>query len=82
MRQRSARACIRAPIFACRIAYPSIRGDRDRILLELYQTGPSSRGDFQQLERKHFDWMPQILNCNGEVFLCHGTSRNDGSFLA
>ena len=34
--------------------FPSVRGDQDRGLLDLHQAGASTRGDFQQLERKHF----------------------------
>lgn len=63
--------------------YPSIRGDQDRRLVELYQTGASTRGDFQQLERKHFEWMasmPPTLKYSDEVYLCHGTPMDDASF--
>jgi predicted phosphodiesterase len=63
--------------------YPSIRGDQDRRLVELYRTGTSTREDFQQLERKHFEWMasmPQTLNYGDEVYLCHGAPRDDARF--
>jgi predicted phosphodiesterase len=63
--------------------FPSVRGDQDRILVELWQGGSSTRSDFQQLERKHFDWMasmPPTLTYTEEVFLCHGSPRDDAAF--
>src|SRR5262245_54243191 len=54
--------------------FPSIRGDQDRILVELGATGGSNRSDFRQLARRHFDWlagMPPTLVYRDEVFLCH-----------
>lgn len=63
--------------------FPSIRGDQDRILLELRQAGTSSRSDFRQLERRHFDWMasmPSTLMYRERVFLCHGSPRDDAAF--
>ena len=63
--------------------FPSIRGDQDRILLELQQAGTSTRSDFRQLERKHFAWMasmPSTLTYKERVFLCHGSPRNDADF--
>ncbi|MET3990904.1 metallophosphatase family protein [Bradyrhizobium barranii] len=63
--------------------FPSIRGDQDRILVELWQAGGSGRSDFRQLTRKHFDWMasmPSTLTYNGRVFLCHGSPRDDAAF--
>jgi predicted phosphodiesterase len=63
--------------------FPSVRGDQDRILTELWQAGTSTRSDFQQLERKHFDWlasMPPTLTYKERVFLCHGSPRDDSAF--
>jgi predicted phosphodiesterase len=63
--------------------FPSIRGDQDRILLELRQAGTSARSDFRQLERRHFDWMasmPSTLMYRERVFLCHGSPRDDAAF--
>ena len=63
--------------------FPSVRGDQDRILVELWHKGGSARGDFRQLERKHFDWMasmPPTLLYRDEVLLCHGSPQNDAAF--
>lgn len=63
--------------------FPSIRGDQDRILLELRQDGTSKRSDFRELERRHFDWMagmPPTLTYKERVFLCHGSPRDDAAF--
>ena len=63
--------------------FPSVRGDQDRILLELGQAGTSARSDFRQLERKHFDWlasMPSTLTYRDRVFLCHASPTNDAAF--
>jgi predicted phosphodiesterase len=63
--------------------FPSVRGDQDRILVELWQAGTSARSDFRQLERKHFDWMasmPPTLIYREDVFLCHGSPRDDAAF--
>lgn len=63
--------------------FPSVRGDQDRILVELWQAGTSTRSDFHQLERKHFDWMasmPATLMHREEVFLCHASPRDDAAF--
>src|SRR5215510_10013029 len=62
---------------------PSVRGDQDRILVELWQAGGSRRSDFQQLERRHFDWMasmPPTLRYRDEVLLCHGSPGDDAAF--
>jgi len=63
--------------------FPSIRGDQDRILVELWEAGGSPRSDFRELARKHFDWMasmPSTLTYKGRVFLCHGSPRDDAAF--
>ena len=64
-------------------AFPSVRGDQDRILVELWQAGSSTRADFRQLERRHFEWMasqPPTLRYREQVLLCHGSPRNDAAF--
>ncbi len=65
--------------------FPSIRGDQDRRLVELAARGPdaSRRIDFQALEAQHFDWMashPPTMVYGGDVFLCHGTPRDDAAY--
>src|SRR5215471_13470032 len=63
--------------------FPSVRGDQDRRLVELRRNGGSPRSDFQQLERKHFDWMASLsptLVYRDEVFLCHATPQDDARF--
>jgi predicted phosphodiesterase len=63
--------------------FPSVLGDQDRRLVELYQAGGSSRGDYLQLKREHFDWlagMPPTLVYRNEVFLCHATPGDDAAF--
>ncbi len=63
--------------------FPSVRGDQDRILVELWQAGGSRRSDFRQLERRHFDWMasmPPTLRYRDEVLLCHGSPGDDAAF--
>jgi predicted phosphodiesterase len=81
---------ISGPLEAARTAdllmergFPSILGDQDRILLELRQQGTSTRSDFRELERRHFDWMagmPSTLIYKERVFLCHGSPRDDAAF--
>lgn len=63
--------------------FPSIRGDQDRILVELWEAGGSPRSDFRELARKHFEWMasmPSTLTYKERVFLCHGSPRDDAAF--
>jgi len=63
--------------------FPSVRGDQDRRLVELFNAGTSTRGDFRQLERKHFDWMasmpPTLVYCD-DVYLCHAAPSDDAAF--
>src|SRR5215831_3165440 len=50
------------------------------LLVELYRQGSSTRGDFNQLGSKHFEWMasmPSTLVYRDEVFLCHAAPRDD-----
>jgi diadenosine tetraphosphatase ApaH/serine/threonine PP2A family protein phosphatase len=65
--------------------FVSIRGDQDRRLIELAAQGPdaSRRMDFRALEPRHFAWMadqPPTLLYRDEVFLCHGTPRDDAAY--
>jgi len=63
--------------------FPSVMGDQDRILVELWRSGTSARSDFRQLLRTHFDWMasmPSTLVYRGNVFLCHAAPRDDAAF--
>lgn len=63
--------------------FPSIRGDQDRILVELCQEDTSKRSDFRELGRRHFDWlagMPSTLTYKERVFLCHGSPKDDAAF--
>jgi predicted phosphodiesterase len=63
--------------------FPSIRGDQDRILIELYATGGSKRADIRQLAQRHVDWLaglPPTLVYRDEVFLCHAAPKDDTAF--
>jgi predicted phosphodiesterase len=65
--------------------FPTIRGDQDRRLVELSLAGPdaSERIDYKQLDRKHFDWLgslPPTMIYRDDVFLCHGSPRNDVAY--
>jgi diadenosine tetraphosphatase ApaH/serine/threonine PP2A family protein phosphatase len=63
--------------------FPSIQGDQDRRLVELGRAGTSDRVDFRELNRNHLDWlagMPPTMVYRDDVFLCHGTPRNDTTY--
>jgi predicted phosphodiesterase len=63
--------------------FPSVQGDQDRLLVDLFREGTSTRKDFQQLEHKHFEWMasmPATLVYYGDVYLCHAAPRDDTAF--
>ena len=63
--------------------FPSVQGDQDRILVDLWRVGKSGRSDFQQLERRHFDWManmPPTLVYREDAFLCHASPTDDAAF--
>ena len=65
--------------------FPSILGDQDRRLLDLYEKGSdaSDRVDFQSLRSEHFEWMakqPETLLFRDEVVLCHGSPRGDAVY--
>src|SRR5262245_24930394 len=62
--------------------FPSIRGDQDRVLVELGLAGPnaSDRMDYRQLDRNHLDWLARLqptMIYRDDVFLCHGSPRTD-----
>jgi diadenosine tetraphosphatase ApaH/serine/threonine PP2A family protein phosphatase len=61
----------------------SIRGDQDRIMVELGAPGASRRIDHRQLEQSHLDWLaslPPTLLYRDEIFLCHGSPKSDSAF--
>ena len=63
--------------------FPSVRGDQDRRLVELWPAGTSTRSDFRQLECKHFDWlasMPPTRVYQDDVYLCHAAPGDDAAF--
>jgi predicted phosphodiesterase len=63
--------------------FTSIRGDQDRIMLELRAGGSDRRRDVCELEQRHVDWlaaMPPTLVFRNEVFLCHGLPGDDAGF--
>ncbi len=63
--------------------FPSIRGDQDRIMVELGPAGASRRLDHKQLERTHLDWLailPPTLLYRDDVLLCHGSPKSDDAF--
>jgi len=65
--------------------FPSIRGDQDRLLVDLglTGTGASDRIDYKQLDRRHLDWlasMPPTMVYRDDVFLCHATPRCDTAY--
>ena len=62
---------------------PSIRGDQDRIMVELGAPGASRRIDHRQLEQSHLDWLaslPPTWLYRDEIFLCHGSPKSDSAF--
>jgi diadenosine tetraphosphatase ApaH/serine/threonine PP2A family protein phosphatase len=63
--------------------FPSIRGDQDRRLTELDQTGTCNRVDYRQLDRRHLDWLaslPPTIVYRDDVLLCHATPRSDTAY--
>lgn len=63
--------------------FPSIRGDQDRVLVELNRSGASDRADLRELSRPNLDWLaslPPTLLYRDEVFLCHGTPADDAAY--
>jgi diadenosine tetraphosphatase ApaH/serine/threonine PP2A family protein phosphatase len=60
-----------------------IRGDQDRVMVELGPPGASNRMDHRQLDRRHLDWLaslPPTLVYRDDVFLCHGSPNSDAAF--
>ena len=63
--------------------FASIRGDQDRIMVELGAPGASRRVDHRQLGQSHLDWLaslPSTLLYRDEIFLCHGSPKSDSAF--
>ena len=64
--------------------FPSVRGDQDRRLVELSGSRMAlDRVDHRQLTPAHLDWLaglPETLVYRDEVFLCHGSPRNDAAY--
>ena len=63
--------------------FPCIRGDQDRVMVELGPPGASNRMDHRQLDRRHLDWLaslPPTLVYRDDVFLCHGSPNSDAAF--
>lgn len=63
--------------------FPSIRGDQDRLLVEMSRAGTAKRHDYDQLDRKHFDWLaslPSTMRYRDDVFLCHATPSDDAAY--
>lgn len=66
-------------------ALPSIRGNHDRLLVELQKTemGESDAAAFAQLNEKHLDWLkslPPTMIYRDDVFMCHGTPSSDTTY--
>lgn len=63
--------------------FPSIRGDQDRLLVELSRIGTSNRADYKQLDNQHLNWLsslPSTMVYRDDVFLCHATPRDDAAY--
>lgn len=65
--------------------FPSIRGDQDRILaaMDPESSAVKSRMDYRELEAQHLAWLgglPEALVYRDDVFLCHGSPRNDACY--
>ncbi|WP_420566729.1 metallophosphoesterase family protein [Thalassovita sp.] len=63
----------------------SVRGNHDRYLIEQAWSdmGPSDQVAFDQLSKKHIDWiadLPSTRTVFDEVFLCHGTPKSDNTY--
>jgi len=67
------------------LGFPSIRGDQDRVLVELGLAGPnaSDRMDYKQLDHNQLDWLARLqptMIYHDDVFLCHGSPRSDTAY--
>src|SRR6267154_1300877 len=63
--------------------FAAIRGDQDRVMVELGAPGASRRMDHRQLEQRHLDWLaslPPTSLYRHEILLCHGSPKNDSAF--
>lgn len=66
-------------------SFPSIRGNHDRLLVELQETemGESDAAAFAQLNETHLDWLkslPPTMIYRDDVFMCHGTPSSDSTY--
>jgi predicted phosphodiesterase len=65
-------------------AFVSIRGNQDRRMLAAIASGQGdTRVDCRELEAHHVAWLdaqPATLLWREEVFLCHGTPRDDETY--
>jgi predicted phosphodiesterase len=63
--------------------FPSVRGDQDRIQVELVRAGDLRRSDVRQLVSRHVDWLaslPPTLSYRDDVLLCHAAPDDDAAF--
>jgi predicted phosphodiesterase len=63
--------------------FPSVRGDQDRIQVELVRAGDLRRSDVRQLAPRHVDWLaslPPTLVYRDDVLLCHAAPDDDAAF--
>lgn len=61
-------------------AFPSIAGNHDRYLISGSGLRPVDRFALGELTPAQFDWfgaLPKTLVVNGDIFMCHGTPRDD-----
>ncbi len=69
------------------LGMPTVRGNEDRLLLEdplLHPGSPSLPFVQAELEAEHVRWLrdlPESTVACGDLFLCHGTPRNDTEYL-
>lgn len=63
--------------------FPSIRGDQDRHMIDLYRAGDTGRSDVRALDQVHVGWLaaqPATLIYHDDVFLCHAAPDDDAVF--
>jgi len=66
--------------------WPTVRGNHDRYLLDdpVEKMGPTDRFSIERLSSENLDWLKTtqpVIRLNDEVFLCHGTPREDDRYL-
>ncbi|GAA0773127.1 metallophosphoesterase [Roseibium denhamense] len=67
-------------------AWPTIRGNHDRIVLEdpIEKMGPTDAFAAERLSSESINWLKTAkptIRLDGEIFLCHGTPDNDDRYL-